>query len=127
MTSDHFGTLRSMLRALFCVVLSLSFSTLAAERVLDFSGGSTNQLPNGFRSLVIGSGKPGNWQVLQDESAATQSSSNAAVESKTVLAQLAREAIDRHFPVLLFDAETFGDFRMTTRFKIVGGALEQAA
>src|SRR5204863_1030599 len=29
------------------------------------------------------------------------------------------------FPMLIFEGEAFDDFRLTTRFKIVGGAIDQ--
>jgi hypothetical protein len=116
-----------MLRVLFWLALSLGCSTLAAERVFDFAGTPTNQTPAGFTSFVLGPGKPGNWQVIQDDSAAGQTASNNVSQPKFVLAQLARQAQDNHYPVLVYDQEAFGDFRLTTRFKIVGGALDQAA
>ena len=46
---------------------------------------------------------------------------------RSVLAQLARDGTDEHFPLLVFDDETFGDFTLTTRFKIVSGTVEQMA
>ena len=33
----------------------------AAEKVIDFSRFKLNEMPQGFRSLVTGSGKPGDW------------------------------------------------------------------
>jgi hypothetical protein len=43
------------------------------------------------------------------------------------VAQLARYAVDQHFPVLVLNDETFDDFTFTTRLKITGGALAQMA
>ena len=44
-----------------------------------------------------------------------------------VLAQLSRDTTDEHFPLLIFEGETFGDFTLTTRVKTVDGAAEQMA
>jgi hypothetical protein len=46
---------------------------------------------------------------------------------RKVLAQLARDRTDEHFPLLVYDEEPFGDFSLTTRFKLVDGAEEQMA
>src|SRR5262249_9053482 len=37
------------------------------------------------------------------------------------------DSTDEHYPLLVFDAETFGDFKLTTQFKIVSGTAEQMA
>jgi len=44
-----------------------------------------------------------------------------------VLAQLSRDATDEHFPLLIFEGETFGDFTLATRLKTVDGTVEQMA
>jgi Domain of Unknown Function (DUF1080) len=103
----------------------LALPVFAVERVLKFSESSVDQLPPGFRSTVIGSGKPGDWKVVQDED--SQAAESRTNPPSTVLAQTARDPQNNHFPVLIFDKEAYGDFRLTTRFKIVGGALEQTA
>lgn len=103
---------------------------LAAERKFDLKDVPEGQLPPGFRSLVSGEGKPGNWQVLLD-AAPSQFQAltpNAAAYSKRpVIAQLAQDATDEHFPFLMFDGESYNDFTFTTKFKIVGGTVEQMA
>ena len=112
------------------ITLALTFSALAAERKFDLKDSTVGQPPVGFLSLVAGEGKPGNWQVLLD-SAPSQFQAltpNAANYTKRpVIAQLAQDAADEHFPMLVFNEETFGDFTLTTRFKIVSGAVEQMA
>jgi hypothetical protein len=45
----------------------------------------------------------------------------------SVLAQVAQDPTDEHFPLLVYDEQTFGDFTLTTRFKIVSGIAEQMA
>ena len=46
---------------------------------------------------------------------------------RPVLAQLAKDATDDHYPLLVFEDEMFGDFKLTTQFKIVDGVAEQMA
>lgn len=102
----------------------------AAEHLFDFSADALNQSPPGFRSLVVGQGKPGDWKViLQEVPPLLKPLTPEAprVTRHAVLAQLAREPIERHFPLLIYEADTYGDFKLKTRFKIAGGALEQMA
>ena len=44
-----------------------------------------------------------------------------------MLAQLAQDPADEHFPLLIYEGETIGDFTLTTRFKTVKGVVEQMA
>jgi hypothetical protein len=44
-----------------------------------------------------------------------------------VLAQTSKDQTDERFPILIYDGEIFQDFKLTTRFKIVGGMAEQMA
>jgi hypothetical protein len=106
------------------------FPAAAAERSFDFSATALEQAPAGFRSLVSGRGRPGDWKVVLDEAAPALEPLTArapSVSRQSVLAQLSQDATAHRFPVLVYEGELFGDFRLTTRFKIVGGALEQTA
>jgi hypothetical protein len=108
------------------IVLLLALPAVAAERVFDFSSFPQNQTPPGFRSAVTGKGRPGDWKVIIDDApVAASSSSNQAPPA--VLAQLAQDPTDEHFPLLIFEDEIFGDFTVTTRFKTVRGVAEQMA
>ncbi|MCL5097226.1 MAG: DUF1080 domain-containing protein [Candidatus Omnitrophica bacterium] len=105
-------------------------SALAAEQLFTFSDYPLHEPPPGFRSTVSGSGKPGDWQIIQDEVAplmAPITSKAPSVAKRAVLAQLARDPTDEHFPMLIFEGEEFGDFVLTTRFKTVAGEREQMA
>ena len=102
----------------------------AAERVFDFSGFATNQPPTNCLSTVAGEGQPGDWRVLLDDVplAADAFTTNAGrMAKKSVVAQVARNVTDEHFPVLMLGDESYGDFTFTTRFKIVDGQKEQMA
>src|SRR5206468_1975704 len=107
-----------MSRSISCLaVLIAAWPLLGAERYFDFSGAKLNQAPPGFRSTVSGEGKPGDWQVIEDRTGPT-----APLEAKSsvttrhqVLAQLSRDTTDEHFPMLIFEGESFGDFTLTTQ------------
>jgi hypothetical protein len=130
--------------AVFCAVMQSRFirglalllpilwaaAALAAERKFDFSEVPEGQTPPGFRSTVTGQGKPGEWKVILAESASAippRTAQAAAVSKQAVLAQLAQDPTDEHFPLLIFEDEVFGDFTLTTRFKTVSGIKEQMA
>jgi len=120
-----------MSRLIVCITVVLfAWKTPAAERYFDFSGAKLNEAPPGFRSTVSGEGKPGEWRVIEDEtpSSLVPTNANSSVTvRRQVLAQLARDATDEHFPALIYEGETFGDFTLTTRFKTVDGTAEQMA
>lgn len=109
----------------------LAWPILAAERTFDFSAVSEDQAPPGFRSTVSGKGKPGDWKVVLDDAPSLfpplTSHPAASHTKRSVLAQLAQDPTDEHFPLLIDDEDTFGDFTLTTSFKIVGGIAEQMA
>ena len=120
-----------MLRIGFLFVLFVGCSTLSAA-VLEFgfsalpSGGS----PPGFSSAVTGIGKPGDWKIADVEApSAFKPLSPLALSSskRAVLAQLAQDPTDEHFPVLVYDGEVFGDFTFTTKVRCESGQVEQMA
>jgi hypothetical protein len=108
----------------------LALPAVAAERKFDFSDVRENQTPPGFRSAVTGQGKPGDWKVIMDEVPSllpALTPGAPGVAKKPVLAQLAQDATDEHFPLLIYEGDTMGDFTLTTRFKTVKGVMEQMA
>lgn len=119
-----------MQTSLRIVLILISASALGAERAFDFSAYQADQLPEGFRSTVAGHGKPGEWKIVFDDVPPLLAPVNAkatAVSKRAVLGQVAKYPMANYFPMLVYKDETYGDFRLTTRFKIVGGALQQAA
>lgn len=103
---------------------------LAAELKFDFSQVQPGQVPPGFQSIVAGTGHPGDWKVIMDDvppALAPLTSKAPSVSKRPVLAQMDRYPDERHFPILLYEKETFGDFKLTTRFKLAGGAMDQTA
>ncbi len=112
----------------FLWVMSLPLA--AAELVFDFGQYPEGQPPPGFRSAVSGRGKPGDWRILMDEVPpvlAPLTPQAPSVARRAVLAQLSEDLTDEHFPLLIYEKETFRDFEFTARFKTVRGAVEQMA
>jgi hypothetical protein len=110
--------------------LAVSVPAFGAERVFDFKEFPVDQTPPGFRSLVAGKGKVGDWKIIMDEVPpllAPLTDKSPVVTKRAVLAQLSQDPTDERFPLLIFDGESFTDFTLTTRFKLVGGGLEQMA
>ena len=118
------------LHFLIAAVALPALSAGGAEKLFDFATCKIGEPPPGFRSLVAGSGQPGDWKVIETDipSALTPFTAGAKPTfTQRALAQLSRDKTDEHAPLLVFEGETFGDFTLTTRFKIVEGEAEQMA
>jgi hypothetical protein len=104
-------------------------SAVGAEKKFDFSEAPTNQPPPGCSNLVAGQGKPGDWRVILDDVPQNPSpfSTNGAMAKKSVVAQLARDTTDEHYPMLVLGNENYDNFTFRTRFKLVDGQVEQMA
>jgi hypothetical protein len=101
-----------------------------AERSFDFSQTPEGQLPLGFRSTVTGNGKPGNWKIVMEEVPpllAPLTPQAPVIARRAVLAQTSQDMADEHYPLLIFDDDTYTDFTFKTRFKLVSGIAEQMA
>jgi hypothetical protein len=99
--------------------LRFNFGELAA------SGDLTN-----FHAVVLGAGGPAAWRVLPGvvPSAFSPLSSGAqAAGGGSALAQTSQDMSDERFPMYIYDAEKFRNFRFSTKFKIVSGVAEQMA
>src|SRR5260221_2703335 len=109
-------------------LLLLALQSLAAERKFDFSQFAASQTPTGFVSVVTGKGKPGDWKIVSEEVAPLLTPRpEHSVTTHSVLAQLSQDPTDEHFPLLICNDLRFGDFTLTTRFKTMGGVMEQMA
>jgi hypothetical protein len=116
-------------RLLLAIALP-ALSVAGAEKTFDFVEVHENQTPPGFRSVVNGQGRPGDWKVILDEVPPLMprlTPQASALTKEAVLAQLAQDRTDEHFPLLIYDDEVYGDFTLTTRFKTVRGTAEQMA
>ncbi len=118
-------------RILWPLLLLLSALPLAAaERTFDFSNVAEGQTPPGFRSTVVGKGKPGDWHIVMDDVApllAPLTPGAPSIAKRSVLGQFSQDATDEHFPLLIYEGEVFDNFTLTTRFKIITGVIEQMA
>ena len=100
------------------------------EQTFNFGEDLPGQTPPEFRSSVAGEGKPGDWKVIEEEvppAMAPLTAHAPPVSHRGVLAQLARDPVNNHFPILIYDRATYDNFTLTTRFKIAGGAVAQMA
>src|SRR5436190_2653734 len=111
-------------------IVLLTLPAVGAEKKFDFTEVHEDQAPPGFRSAVSGQGRPGDWKVILDEVPPLMprlTAQASALTKQSVLAQLAQDRTDEHFPLLVFEDEVYGDFTLTTRFKTVRGTAEQMA
>jgi hypothetical protein len=111
-------------------IVLLTLHAVGAEKKFDFGEVRENQTPPGFRSAVSGQGRPGDWKVVLDEVPPLMprlTAQASALTKQSVLAQLAQDSTDEHFPILIYEDEVYGDFTLTTRFKTVRGSAEQMA
>ncbi|MGD1087529.1 MAG: family 16 glycoside hydrolase [Verrucomicrobiota bacterium] len=114
---------------LFLIALALS-SARGAELKIDFGDFSVGQTPTNFHNALAGGGKPGEWKIVMDEvpsAFAPLTGQTPEFNRQGVLAQTSDDPTDERFPMLIYDGETFKDFRLTTQFKIVSGGAEQMA
>src|SRR5690348_9240553 len=116
------------MRYCFLLAAFLAWTASGAEYVFNFGEYSFDQSPSNFLSAVTGRGEPGDWKVMLDEAPSlmpARDTNAPAMTQHAVLAQLARYAVDQHFPVLVYDDNKFDDFTFSTRMKIVSGGLAQ--
>lgn len=117
-------------RTLGLLALMSCLSAVAAEKVFDFGAFKLNQTPPGFRSTLAGTGSTGEWKVVAaDVPSLLEPFSPGAKPTmqQAALAQVSRDRTDERFPMLIYEDETFGDFTLSTRFKLVDGEEEQMA
>jgi len=115
----------------WAIVLAAS-PALSAERKIDFGAYREGETPSGFRSTVTGRGKPGQWKIVVEDvpslmPSLTDQDHPPARTTHSILAQLATDPTDEHFPLLIYENEKFGDFTLRTKFKTVRGIMEQMA
>jgi hypothetical protein len=119
-----------MQKILFGFWLVLALPVASAEIKFNFGDGTSSQVPDNFRAVSGGGGRPGEWKVIMAEVPpllAPLSPQAPAVASRAVVMQTSTDRTDERFPMLIYDGETFKDFNLTTRFKIVAGVAEQMA
>jgi len=120
-----------MRNSLLCLCLALALPATGAQIKINFSDFPEGSVPtNVFHAALAGYGKPGDWKILLDEVPpllAPLTDKAPVTTRRAVLAQTGADPTDERFPLLIYDGETFQDFTLTTRFKIVSGISEQMA
>jgi hypothetical protein len=119
-----------MRKLIFGFCFAAAISALSAEIKIDFGDFPVGQTPANFHNALAGGGKPGEWKIVMDEVPplfAPLTPLAPVVTKRAVLAQTSQDPTDERFPILVYDGDTFKDFKLATRFKIVSGALEQMA
>ena len=115
------------------LLVACGFSAAGAEITLDFNQFAAGQTPTNFSSTLAGDGQPGDWKVISDALPSPSTSLIPGVaptpleETHGVLAQLSQDPTDEHFPMFIYNGQTFRKFNVTTQFKIVSGAAEEMA
>ena len=125
-----FVTLRGMRKLLFGLWLALALPAAGAEIKINFGGVASNQVPANFHAVLAGGGPPAEWKIVMAEVPpllAPISPLAPVVTRRAVAAQTSTDPTDERFPMLIYDGETFKDFTLTTRFKIISGVAEQIA
>jgi hypothetical protein len=114
----------------FWLALALALPAAGAEIKIDFSDVPTGQMPTNFHAVLAGGGPPAEWKTVMAEVPpllAPISPLAPVVARRAVVAQTSTDPTDERFPMLIYDGETFKDFTLTTRFKIISGLKEQLA
>jgi len=109
---------------------ALTLAVSGAEIHFNFGDLPENTTPTNFQAVLAGSGAPGVWKIVTDEvpsAFAPLTDKALSVSRHGVLAQTSVDMTDERFPMMLFTGEKFRNFKLTTRFKIVGGITEQMA
>jgi hypothetical protein len=122
--------LPAMRQVVLCLCLTLALPAYGAVIGIDFSDLSAGSTPTNFFSTAAGDGRPGDWKIVMDDVPpllAPLTDKAPDVTRRAVLAQTSRSPVDEHFPMFVYNGETFTDFKLTTRFKIISGVVEQMA
>src|SRR4051812_34195476 len=117
-----------MLRAWFLIAMGL-IPVCAAERTIEFSRMNLGDTPQGFRSALMGEGRPGAWKIIETEVPPVLgfATDKAEVPRQRVVAQTSADPTANRYPLLILDDQDFSDFTITTRFKLESGFTEQMA
>jgi hypothetical protein len=122
-----------MRKLLLGLSLALAGSTFGAEIKINFGDFAAGQTPTNFSSALAGGGAPGDWKIINDEVPSSfaplmpQATPTPFEARRPVLAQLSQDPTDEHFPMFIYDGQTFRNFKLMTQFKIISGVAEQMA
>src|SRR5665213_152714 len=109
---------------------ALAWSVSGAELHFNFDDYAEGSSPTNFHAALAGGGAAPVWKIVPAEmpSAFAPFPSNAPAANRArVLAQTSGDMTDEHYPMFIYDGDTFSDFTFSTRFEIVSGIAEQMA
>jgi len=102
-----------------CAIVGTAFSAPAsAQTVVDFEKDAPGAPPAGFTTALTGSGKPGVWVVVEDQT---------ALSGHLVLAQTDADSTSSRFPLCVLDGVTAKDAEISVKIKPVSGREDQGA
>ncbi len=113
----------------FCGCL-LAWSVSAKQLHIGFGDMMEGSSPTNFHAALAGEGSPSRWKIVIADvpSLFAPLPGNAPTLTHCgVLAPSADDMTDEHFPMFIYDGDSYRDFKATTRFKISGGIAEQMA
>ena len=83
------------------------------------------KIPLGFRSLVNGTGQPGQWQIVEVELPSALDPTKKI--RRKVLTHIGNNTDADHFPALVFNGKEYGDFILKARVRVTGGKTAPVA
>lgn len=92
------------------------FASFAAAQRVTFADTPLGEKPKDFETALTGSGKLGQWAVVED----------AGAEGGRALAQLDADRTDYRFPLAIYMPTVPADVEVTIRFKPISGKEDQA-
>jgi len=91
--------------------------TAATGRVVTFDNGPLGKTPPEWTVAMTNHGRPPQWEIIKDATAATQ---------PYVLAQVSDDPVRDRYPLAIFNDVTFRDGEVSVRLKPVSGHYVQA-
>jgi hypothetical protein len=101
--------------AVLAAFLSLA-PALAGAQGITFAVAPVGVMPKDFESMQTGPGKPGRWEVVEDEQA----------PGGRALAQVSPDPTDSLFPLLIYMPTVPADVEVRTRLRPIAGKVDQA-
>lgn len=93
-------------------------ASASAQVVVDFEKDKAGSPPSGFETALTGSGRPGVWVVVGDETAPS---------GRLVLAQTDADPTSYRFPLCVLESVTAKDAEISVKVKPVSGRGDQGA
>ena len=100
------------------VLLGALSGSGGVTRRVTFDEQKAGEPPAGFTCALTGSGRPGNWRIVEDPTAPT---------GPHVLGQMDEDVTSYRFPVCVLEGVSVKDVDLSVRFKPVRGTKDQGA